>query len=127
MEKTKKQVIVEFEIENGILICKYQQGLEINIDIAHQMIKDRRDYIKNKSYPTLLDARGLKSINREAREYSSSDEGYEGVTAGALLSGSIFTSYIGNFFLKITSNKPNVPLRLFTDKQKAMEWLAQFI
>lgn len=123
----KEEEIVKYDVEEGILICLYRERLDIDIDAAKKIVEARHNYIGENSYPTLLDATGLKGISREAREFMSTDDSYKGVKAGALLSGSIFTSYIGNFFLKITSNKQKVPVRLFTDRRKAMKWLKQFI
>lgn len=118
--------IVTFNFEEEILVGAYRPGLEIDLNIAKQIIKERKSLMENPPYLILLDARGLKSINREAREYLSSKESYEGVLAGALLADSVFTTYLANFFLKVTSKKDTAPIKLFTKKHKAIKWLKAF-
>jgi hypothetical protein len=46
------------------------------------------------------------------------------VKAAARVTGSDFNNALANFFLAV--NKPMIPTRLFTDKQKAKQWLQQF-
>jgi hypothetical protein len=51
-----------------------------------------------------------------------------GAVARALLLNSYATKLIGNIFLKLSKGKPNeagriVPLKLFTDRDEAIEWL----
>ncbi len=47
------------------------------------------------------------------------------ITAIAMLINSPGSRIIGNFFLGI--NKPSVPTKLFNEKNKAIEWLKQFV
>ena len=131
MEKTGQEVNVDylsFEIVNGLLICTYKSDLEIDIEIAKEIVRKRLKLIgdENKIYPTLIDGRGLKSIDKKSRDYFSSEEARKGIAAVALLAGSVFTKFIGNFFLKISYDKPTFPTKLFTDETKALQWLEQF-
>jgi hypothetical protein len=64
-------------------------------------------------------------MDKEARDYLSSDSANEGLIAGAIIMDSVFTSILGNFFLSV--NKPNIPARMFTDKDQAIKWLRKFI
>lgn len=124
--KEYKTPFANFILANGILIGKYKTGLVITIDIAKQIAKDRIKISGEKSYPLLIDGSGLKSIDREAREYFASEEGQKYITAAAFLAGSRFTAIIGNFFLKVTLAKLNFPVRLFYDERKAKLWLGQY-
>ncbi len=117
---------VLFEFFDGVLICEYKAGLEIDLTIAKKMVLSRLDISNGKSYPLLMDGSGLKSLNREAREYFNSEEAREGIIAAAFFSGSVFTTYIGNFFIDITVIKPKIPTKLFTDKGKALQWLEKY-
>jgi hypothetical protein len=114
---------VSFEIKNDILYVIYLPGAFITIDIAKDIVKQRIEYTGGDPYAMLITGEGLRAINKEARDYLSAD-GTIGVIAGALLVNSVYTEFFGNFFLRIT--KPEIPAKLFTDKNKALEWLEQF-
>ena len=70
--------------------------------------------------PCFVDATGIKSVTREAREYLG-NEGSELVSVAGLLSHSPVSRTIGNFYLKIT--KPTIPTKIFTCENDAIKWL----
>jgi hypothetical protein len=109
--------------ENGILICRFKKGLNLNLEAARKCVEMRKDFSEGRSYPLLVDMRELESVSREAREYMA-DEGASLVTAGALLISSPVTRTIGNIFLML--NRPRVPGRLFNSKAAALAWLKEF-
>jgi hypothetical protein len=114
---------VEMYIEDGILIARYLTK-KIDLKTAKSIVSARKEFSKNKLYPGLADASKVTSVTREAREYLSSAEAIEGLLAGAILSDSSFNAFIANFFIKVT--RPRIPARIFTDENKAIEWLQQF-
>lgn len=125
--KTWDSKYVHFELCDGILIGIYKRNLVIVKEIAEEIVRDRLLFCEGKSYPTLADIRIMKSIDKESREYLGTPAGIEGIKAGALLTDSVFSTFLGNFFLKIEFlNKSHFPTRLFTDKDKAIEWLKQY-
>jgi len=85
---------VYYELVGGIIMGTYKQGVEMNLKGAKEMVKSRLEISNGKSYPLLIDGRGLKSINKEARDYFASEEGRRGITAAALLAGSVFTTFL---------------------------------
>lgn len=115
-----------YMLRDGILVINYKPGLEITLDIAKDIVNDRMKLTEGKSYPGFLDGRGLKSLDKEAREYFSSEEGRKGVSAAALLVGSVYTAFLGNFFLTVTVGKVKIPTKIFTKEDKALQWLQQF-
>lgn len=116
----------EFELENGILTITFMP-MDITLAIAKEIVQTRIEYSAGQSYPGLADVRKVRGIDREAREYFSSDEARVGVIAGALLIDSQFSSSIANFFLKVTLSKPKIPTRIFSKKEKALSWLSGFV
>jgi hypothetical protein len=114
---------VQYEIIDDILYVTLQPGQVIDIDVARDLVKQRLEYIEGKSYPILLSGEGVKAINKDARDHLSK-EGQKGVLAGAILVHSVYTEFFGNFYLRV--NNAEVPSKLFTDKEKALEWLEQF-
>ncbi len=115
---------VSFEIKDDILYVTYLPGAIINIDVAKEIVKQRKEYTNGVSYLFMVSGEGLRSMDKEARDYLSKDDATEGVLAGALVVNSVYTEFFGNFFLRIT--KPEIPAKLFTEEKKALEWLKQF-
>ena len=112
-----------FEIKDDILYVIYPPGTIITLEAAKDIVKQRLAYTNNVPYRLVVSGEGLRAVDKEARSYLSK-EGAEGVMAGVLLVNSIYTEFFGNFFLNIS--KPLNPAKLFTDKEKALEWLEQF-
>ncbi len=121
--KTLETPYVYFEIDDGILILTYKPGLSIGLDIAKSVVDDRLKFSEGKSYPLLILDMGVASMDIEARNYFS-NQGTEGVVAGAFMLTSAFTKFFVNFYLTITKPKP--PSKVFTDKAEAIKWLKEF-
>lgn len=111
-------------IENGILYGRFANDLELTLPIAKACVEGRIFFSKGKSYPMLVDMTGLKSVNKQARQYMAT-MGATLVTAGALITRSAVSKMIGNMFLTI--DKPPVPVKLFTSELKAREWLKGYL
>src|SRR5882757_9865982 len=101
MPNIKETPYVRLEIEDGILIGYYKEGIKINLEIAKQIVKDRREFTEFKRVPALAINLGVKNLNKEARDYLASAEGVAGVSAGAIITGSPVGSFIGNFYLSV--------------------------
>jgi hypothetical protein len=120
-----KTTRVDFEIRNGILYVTYKPHVNIDLEASKEIVKTRLEYTNGVSYPILVIDAGVISMDKAARDYSSDKSGgLKGVLAGALLLNSVYSEFLGNFFLRIT--KPAIPTKIFTDKEKALEWLEQF-
>jgi hypothetical protein len=115
---------VSMWMEEGILYGKYVDDLHMTLEIAKYCVDSRFQFSNSRSFALLVDMRGIKSMTPEARKYMSS-VGAVLVKAGALIIGSPLNRTIGNIFLTI--DKPPVPLKLFTDKEKARQWLQQYL
>jgi hypothetical protein len=111
-------------MDEDFLCARYKKALHMTLEIAKSCVGARLFFAAGKSYPLLVDMQGIKSVTTEARKYMAS-VGAMGVTAGALITGSQISRAIGNIFLAI--DKPAVPTKLFTDEQKAREWLQQYV
>lgn len=112
-----------WELEDEILRLTYKPGI-LTLEIAKEVVKSRKEFTNNASYPNLVMQTGLTKVEKEARDYLSSEEGSEGVSAGAILTNSAFQMTLANFFLKVS--RPRVPARMFTDKKQAIQWLSNY-
>jgi hypothetical protein len=112
-----------FEIKEGIIFANYRQGIVITLDMAKDMVNRRMEFAENKSYPAIVVDDGVKSITKEARDYLAKD-GAVGLIAGALVLKSVYSAYLGNFFLRLT--KPPFPTKMFLDVKSALEWIEKY-
>ena len=116
-----------YKENEGIVIVTFK-NINISGEIARKIVNDRKDFAGNKIVPALVDARHMKAVDHEARTFFQSDESKVGLCAAALLTDSVFTTYIANFFLKV-SYKTNrtLPSKVFTNKDKALDWLKKYV
>jgi hypothetical protein len=117
---------IVFSVENEILYATFLNNVAIDLAAAKKILQDRIGFIQGMSFPILVDSTRVKSVNKEARDFLSSEEARTGVKATAILVSGYLSSAIANFFLKVTVKKPIVPTRIFSDKQKAITWLEQY-
>ncbi len=91
-----------------------------NIDAQERV----RDTVNRAKTRVLIDMTAVSEISKEARDYFANERTASIQRATALLIGSPVSRVIGNFFMGL--NKPISPTRLFTDPQKAVQWLHTF-
>jgi hypothetical protein len=79
---------------------------------------------QHKKRPVLVDARGVASITREARQVYRGIKENPRTTAVAILVDSPLSRVVANFFIGLS--RMYVPTRLFTSAEEAIAWLAGF-
>jgi hypothetical protein len=114
---------VIIRIKNGILFLKYKKEI-MDLPCATNVVEARLKISKGISYPLFVDISNVKNTTKEARSYTSKGDAALLVSATALWGTSELTKVMANFFLTI--NKPEVPVRFFSDREKALQWLQQF-
>jgi hypothetical protein len=113
-----------YSIEDGIGIVTWNDNLVISIDMAKAMVEERIEVFNGKVLPFIIDIRELSSIDTLSRQYFAGERSITGVKAGALLIDSLISKLAGNIYVKV--DKPRIPVRLFTNKDKAIKWLQQY-
>ncbi len=113
-----------FNLCDGIVYVTYKKGVTINLSTARQLVETRLELTENREYPMILFDEGVVSIEKEARDFFSSDEGIINISACAMVLKSVYSTFLGNFLIKI--KKPSIPVKIFTDEKNAKEWLMQF-
>lgn len=108
-------------INENILYVFYKQDVVIDLDVLKRVIADRLSISANKKWPIFVDSSKAKYWTIESRKYAFSEEGLEGVLVFAVLSNNIVGTTIVNWVNKFLDTK--VPFKLFTDKDKAVQWL----
>lgn len=92
-----------------------QDALE-NVQIAREIAKDN-------THPLLIDMTNIRLMNRGARQVYVAESERKYVIAVALVTTSITSRVVSNFFLGL--NKLPVPTKLFNDKEAAKKWLLE--
>lgn len=116
---------VRYQIKGKLLIATFKKGLKIDLEIAKEIVSDRLHFTEGEMTAAIVYNQGVVSLDKKARDFFSSPEGNKNLKAGAIIIDSPFTAMLGNFLLSV--NKPNIPARLFTDTDKAVQWLEKFI
>lgn len=105
-----------------IIFGIYSPKLEIDINIAKELVDNRLDYTQGRPVYTMIDFTNVKSVTKEGRDYMNSREGgLKGLLGGAFLSNNVVATLFVNLYLKV--NSPVIPAKLFTKKAEAILWL----
>ena len=110
--------------ENGVVHILYKPGCVLNINNIKLIVEDRITVSNGKTSPILIDLRNLVSSDNATRSYLATPEAERYLCAGAMIINNELQKLLMNLYLKI--DKPNLPARVFTSKEKALEWLEQF-
>ncbi|QNF35223.1 hypothetical protein HUW51_21805 [Adhaeribacter swui] len=110
-------------VQDGIFQCYFKPMEVLDINVAHVTVRDRLNFLKKNSYPSLFDISEVKQTTKEARDFMA-NEGNELVLASAMIVSNPMLKMMANFYVMV--NKPKNPTKLFTDVNSALEWLAQF-
>jgi len=111
--------------EDGICRTKVKEDAEISLDDAMENTVVVTSFFKDKKFPIMIDARGIKSMSREARSHFSAHGRDSKTNAFDIIIKSPISRVVGNFFLGIS--KPSVPTKLFENEEDAKHWLQTFI
>lgn len=109
----------------GFVRATMREGAEFGLSDAVACVDATFTIAGERRRPVLVDARGVRSQTREAREYFSSAEAAQKILAVALFVGSPVSRMIGNFFLGMGAQR--VPTRLFTAEPPAIDWLLPMV
>ena len=112
--------------EDGIIRQTVAAGAEETLADAQASIQAAMSLSGGRRSPVLVDLRGIKSQEREARIYYNSPVAVRVSNAIALLVGSRTSMLIANFFITITANSSGRPTKLFTEEAEAIKWLKEF-
>jgi hypothetical protein len=128
MPKKLENSFISYDLQNGIIIAIFKEGIVIDLQAAKEILELRSEFTKAGNLPALIDGSKLKmmSFTKEARDFLSSDEARVGLKASALLVAGPVSRSLANFFLLVTVKKPMIPTKIFSDYSKALSWLNQF-
>lgn len=111
---------------DGIVYATFNDKVIIDLDAARECVEQRKKLTDFNSAAILIDAKNIKNLTKEARQYLGSEEGYRLLSAAAVISESHVSNFIANFFIKVNLSQASVPVKLFSKKSKAIEWLNKY-
>jgi hypothetical protein len=111
---------IKFWIEDNILYSQYKKPTDGTIENIKAIIDLRNDISDDKKQYWCYDFNGIKSYDKDARDYAEKN-GQEHLYACAAILNSHIAKFILNAFMIL--KKPTVPLRGFTKKNDAINWL----
>lgn len=109
--------------QDGVARTVVKPDAEISLQDAKENSVAVNSLQGKSSFTLLVDTRKIKSITKEARDHFSLNGRESRVVAFAIIIGSPLSRVIGNFFMGL--NKPRVPVKLFTNEEKALTWSKQ--
>ena len=111
--------------DEGIIHMVFLDNVNLNIDDLKSELQCYKSLSNDLTPPALIDISGVLSIDYNGRKFIADEIAKIGVPATALIVKSRMSRLIGSFFIGI--NKPDFPVKLFDDEQKALEWLKGFL
>ncbi len=106
--------------EEGIICFKYKVPI-VDLKIARRGFEIRKQLTNGESYLIYADLTGVANVTNEARTFYASAEARDKAIATAVLAPSALTKIMSTFFMSF--NRPVVPFKFFTSKEKAFKWL----
>lgn len=112
-------------LEHNIIYVHVYENADMDVtDIVDVRISNEI-LAEGKEYFVLFDIGTYALISKEAREFGAKQEFGELRKAMAIIVKSLSHRLLANFFINI--NKPPTPTKVFNTKEKALEWLQQFV
>ena len=115
---------IKFRIGNdNILYTECYPNTTMELEDGIESTRISLELVKDKPLPLLCDLNNVTKMTIECRNHFAGEAHAASFSKAALLIPSPISKIIGNFFMGL--NKPIKPTRLFTDREKALEWLKQ--
>jgi hypothetical protein len=108
--------------EDGLVIVRIRDGAYQSLEDAKTNLAVALSETAGRRRPLLVDIRTAQPLDADARHHYSGQVLADSFSAIALLvESSPFGRIMGNVYLRIA--RPGIPLQLFTDESRAVEWL----
>ena len=123
MDKIELTKASLYKIDEKTLCLIYKSDVNFKLKDAIETNNAIFKMANGKPYTVLVDGRGVYgNITNEARNHFVIDPKTKDIRlAEALLIDNLPARIFANFYIKV--NKPNNPVKIFSKKQKAVEWL----
>lgn len=110
---------------DGIVEINVKENSDIGEKECRELMDAYNEILENRKYPLLHVVGNYVTMDKEAREFSSSEEGLQFSKAEAFVINSLPHKIIANFYMRV--NNPSVPTKFFSTKQEAVAWLLKIV
>jgi len=124
MDKVSTSVAEMYIDEDGILQIRFFRGVEVTLEKAIEYYAVSNDLLNNQKSLVLVDASEDYQITEEAKAYVQTEEAMKNRIAIAFVTNSLANQLMFNLYVKFY--KPLVPLKMFSNKTAALNWLKSF-
>ena len=112
--------------DNDIIFIKLKDNIQVELEDAQkQYVFLKAKYNNINKHIILVETDLDTSISKEAREFASKPESNEMTEATAVIVKSLAHRIIINFIINLT-HQQTMKMKMFDDKQKAINWLLSF-
>jgi hypothetical protein len=109
-----------------LFFTKFKDDIQIELeDSTKQYLFLKSKYDSINKHLILVESGLDSTISKEAREFSSKPQSNEMTKATAVIVKSLAHRILINFIIKLT-HQQTMKMKLFDDKQKAIDWLLTF-
>jgi hypothetical protein len=105
--------------EDKILRIRILDGVTIDLKQAKLMTESMQRLAEEKRFPVLIDARASYSWDKDAQEYVANHSDFR--IATAVITNNPVSRLLTNTYVKIF--KPSYPVKIFSEEEKAVNWL----
>lgn len=125
MKTFETDVYIMNVYEDGYLEFMVKKDSLLEPDDLWLSRKQSLEYAPDKKFAVLMEAQDFFQIGTETRRVASSPQFSKDMTAVALCSNNLSLKILGSLYIKI--NKPPIPTKFFDDREKAKNWVKEFI
>jgi len=112
------------ELREDYLYIAFKKDVIVELEHIIANKKAREKIQQGKKMLVLGDIRKIWHISKAAQDYLASKEVTNLNIAMAILTSSLMTVLLANFFIKF--KKPATPTKMFNNEEKAIKWLLSF-
>ncbi|NGX82689.1 hypothetical protein [Aequorivita sp. KMM 9714] len=113
-----------YRFTDGIVYMRYHIGISINLDAAIMIVEDRLRIHAGQCLLVICDIRGVKEINKPARDYLAK-EGSVLIKAAAFIVEKPVSELLSRFYM--LASKPPIPTEAFQSIEEAKFFLEKYI
>ena len=112
--------------QRGIIVVQIQPDLEQSVEDAIANLDACVEAVGGEKRPVCVDIRKARPLSPDARkQYSGKNVGSRFKAVGMVVDGNPVGLAIGNVYLTVA--KVEIPMKLFTKQQTAIDWLVKHL
>jgi len=106
---------------DGVIEVRIRDGATLGLYEMKKLLTAQLTLSKEEPAVVFVDARLIRSMTREAQEFTANTANNRNTRAVAILVGSAVSALLGNFFIELAH--PMYPTKVFRDPAKARVWV----